>query len=128
MIDIPPELMAWLRSEEVRCVDAKLDEQRKVAIDFYHGAPFGDEEEGRSQLVTRDVAEVIDYMTVSILRTMVSGDRVVEFEAERENQVDQAEAATELVAWQFMRAQPGYRILHDWLKAGLLEKSGIVKT
>jgi hypothetical protein len=160
MIDpttIPDGLLSYLQSEEQRALDASLNEDRKVALDFYHGRPFGDEMEGRSQLVTRDVAEVVDAMTVAIMRTVVS-DKVVEFEA-RESDAperapaaegedpaqaeqmyrqlvqkagrdaqDRAQDATALVAWQFMRAQSGYRIAHDCLKAGLLEKTGVFKT
>lgn len=128
MIDIPAGLRSFLAVEEGRSLDTSLNEERAVALDFYNGAPFGDEEDGRSQLVTRDVAEVIDYMVVSIMRTIVSGDRVVEFRARRKDQDEAAEDATELVQWQFMRQQPGYQILHDFLKAGLLEKSGVIKT
>jgi len=160
MIDpatIPDGLLSYLQSEEMRSLDASLNEDRKIALDFYHGRPFGDEMDGRSQLVTRDVAEVVDAMTVAIMRTVVS-DKVVEFEAReseeperpqlqegedpaqaeqayrqmvqqagREAQ-DRAQDATALVAWQFMRAQSGYRIAHDCLKAGLLEKTGVFKT
>lgn len=128
MIDIPADLRSYLEVEENRALDTSLNEERAIALDFYNGEPFGDEEEGRSQLVTRDVAEVIDYMVVSIMRTIVSGDRVVEFRAREADQDEMAEDATELVQWQFMRDQPGYQILHDFLKAGLLEKSGVIKT
>ena len=116
MIDIPADLRSYLEVEENRALDTSLNEERAIALDFYNGEPFGDEEEGRSQLVTRDVAEVIDYMVVSIMRTIVSGDRVVEFRAREADQDEMAEDATELVQWQFTRDQPGYQILHDFLK------------
>jgi len=127
MIELPEGLMSYLQSEEMRARDDSLNEERKVALDFYNGKPFGDEVEGRSQLVTRDVAEVVDYMTVAVVRTVVS-DKVVEFEARRQEDREAAKDATELVAWQFMRQQSGYRIVHDALKAGLLEKTGVLKT
>ena len=117
-------MVSFLREEEENARDELIDEERAVAIDFYNGEPFGDEEEGRSQVVTRDVAEVVDYMTVSLLRTMVSGDRVVEFEYYDK---DTAEEATAAVSHQFMQGQDGYRFLHDWIKAGLLEKTSTAK-
>lgn len=126
--EAPPELIAWLRNEEERAKDSALDEQRAAALDFYNGEPFGDEEEGRSQVVTRDVAEVIDYMVPSVLRTMVSGDKVVEFEALDEGDKEALEEATEAVSQQFMQGQDGWRILHDTLKSGLLEKTGAIKS
>jgi hypothetical protein len=121
-------ILAWLQQEEQSARDTSVDEQRRVAISFYNGDPFGDEEDGRSQVVTRDVAEVVDYMTASVLRTMVSGDRVVEFEALDGDDKDILEEATEAVSQQFMQEQDGFRILHDCLKAGLLEKTGQIKS
>jgi hypothetical protein len=125
MIEVSRELLAFLRSEYDRCRDDTLEDERATAIDFYNGEPFGDEEDGRSQLVTRDVAEVIDYMVISILRTLVSGDKVVEFV---HKQKDKAQEATETIQHLFMEEQNGYIVLHDWLKAGLLEKSGVAMT
>jgi hypothetical protein len=128
MIDVPSEFLAFLKDEEARAEDSDTDARREVAIDFYNGEPFGDEEEGRSQLVTRDVAEVCDYMTVSLLRTVVSGDRVVEFEARSQAQAQFSDDATETVTQSFMRRQKGYQLVHDWIKAGLIEITSIVKT
>lgn len=118
------ELLRFLRVEEENADDEILDDERAVALDFYNGEPFGDEEDGRSQLVTRDVAEVIDYMTTSIINTMISGDNVAEFTHEDSNIAEQATAA---VNRSFLGTQRGYRIVHDWVKAGLLEKSSVLK-
>lgn len=116
--------VAFLREEESRAEDGVLEEDRANAIEFYNGEPFGDEEDGRSQVVTRDVAEVVDQMVVSLLRTMVSGDKVVEFDCADKAVAEQATAA---VMQEFFQGQDGYRFLHDWIKAGLLEKSSVAK-
>lgn len=125
------ELVALLQDEERLAVsfrDSDLAAEQELAIDYYEAKPFGDEEEGRSQVVTPDVAEVVDYMSISVLRTCVSGDRVVEFEAKEEEDVEAADEATEAVSYVFMRAQNGYKVLGDWLQSGLIEKYGVVKT
>lgn len=103
------------------------DEQEK-AIEYYDGKPFGDEVDGLSQIVLPDVAEAVDYMTISVLRLFVSGDRVVEFQAKRADDEGALEEATEAVQQIFMQHQDGYRVLHDWLKSGLIEKIGVVKS
>lgn len=122
------ELIAYLQGQENDARNDTLNDERKVALEFYNGEPFGNEETGRSQVVTRDVAEVIDYMLASVLRTMVSGDRIVEFQAMADEDRDAVAEANEAVQQQFMNAQDGYRVLHDSLKAGLMEKTGAVKT
>ena len=109
--------VAFLQEEERRSYDAVLADDRSAAIDFYNGLPYGDEEEGRSQVVTRDVAETVDYMTVSLVRTMVSSDKVVEFEC---SDKAIAEQATLAVSRTFFQGQRGYQFIHDWAKAGVV--------
>lgn len=124
-------LAALLQDEERLAASyrsTELADQQRLAIAYYESEPFGDEEEGRSQVVTSDVAEVVDYMAISILRTCVSGDRVVEFEAKEEEDEESAAEASEAVNYVFMRGQNGYKVLVDWLQSGLVEKIGVVKT
>lgn len=125
MIDVSPELQAFLKEEYDRCEDQTLEDERSTAIKRYNGQPYGDEEDGRSQVVARDTAETTDYMVISILRTIVSGDRVVEFVHKNS---EAAHQATETIMHLLMDEQDGYQILHDWLKAGLLEKNAVAMT
>lgn len=165
-VDVPAEFLNFLQREQENARDSGLEDARAVAISFYQGEKFGDEVDGRSAAVTRDVSEVTDFLTVGILGTIISSGKVVEFESEQEPvepqegqqpqpmqglpggqptqppqpgqqvmggnggppMVDYGEQATAAIQYQFLRKQKGYRILHDLLKAGLLEKSGIVKT
>lgn len=115
----------YTAADSYRDVLAQLELQ---AFQYYEGQPFGNEVEGRSQIVLPDVQETIDYMTASVLRTFVSGDRTVEFEATDEGEEAGAEEATAAVNYSFMRQQDGYRILHDGCVDGLLRKIGVFKT
>ena len=85
--------VSFLREEERRSYDEIISAERAVALSFYNGELYGDEEEGRSQVVTRDVSEVVDPMTVSVLRAMISGDRAVEFEHPDSKLAEQATMA-----------------------------------
>lgn len=136
-------LVNFLMQEEQRAHDTELDQDRALAIQSYFGLPYGDEVEGRSGVVTRDVSEVVDYQVVGILGTVISSGKVVEFETGDDDddtaeepeggkpappKPDYGRQATKAIQYQFMRKQNGYRILHDSLKAGLMEKTGIVKS
>jgi hypothetical protein len=170
-IAVPDDFLNFLRQESESAVDPTLDDKRAVAIDAYQGQPYGDEVEGRSQAVTRDVSEVIDFMTVALVDTFLASGKPVEFTTEPEPatdehgqpvmqapnmpqdaqqgpqgqdgapapqappkpmMVDYGEEATASIKYQFMRKRPGYLggylIIHTATKAGLMEKSGIVKT
>ncbi|HWI84781.1 MAG TPA: hypothetical protein VNT42_00460 [Sphingomonas sp.] len=125
------ELAAMLAEDERMALSFRasaLADEQAVAIDYYEARPFGDEEEGLSQVVTSDVAEVVDYMTISTSRTIVAGDRVVEFESAEADGEAAAEEATAAVTYSFMKSQDGYRVIHDWIQSGLIEKIGIAKT
>lgn len=101
---------------------------QRQAFQYYEGQPFGNETDGRSQIVLPDVQESVDYMAASVLRTFVSGDKTVEFEATDEEEEDSVTEASEAINYTFMRKQDGFRILHDGCVDGLLKKIGIFKT
>lgn len=124
------ELVDALR-REAESAESEWDRIRDVqelARRYYEARPFGNEVDGRSQIILPDVQETIDYMVPSVLRTFVSGDRVVEFEATDEADEAAVDEATAAIGYIFMREQDGYRVLHDWLTCGLLEKYGVTKT
>ncbi|GAA0729959.1 portal protein [Sphingomonas japonica] len=124
------ELTAALQ-REYEAADSEWDRLRDVhllAHKYYEAKPFGNEVFGRSQIVLPDVQETIDYMAVSVLRTFASGDRVVEFEATDEEDEQAVDEATAAIGYNFMRQQDGYRVLHDWCVAGLLERYSVTKT
>lgn len=123
--DLPPEFINFLNYEDNDGEDDGLNTLRAINLDFYNGALFGNEVKGRSQYRTRDVQTVVDYMVENVLELFVSGNNAVEFEHDN---AEMAKQATALITRDFMRKQDGYRILHDWLKSGLIEKTSIIKT
>ena len=108
--------------------NSEIADEQENAINFYEAEPFGDEVEGQSQVVLPDVRDAVDHMTVQVIKPFVSGDRVVEFEAKSEEDAQYADEATEAVAKTFMRGQDGFRVIHDWVKAGLKEKFCALKS
>ena len=123
--------LASILEREFESADSYRGEMRQyeeLALDYYEGKPFGNETPGRSQIVMPDVQRTLDHMTQSVMRTFVSGDHTVEFEAGTEEDEQAAEEATEAINYVFMRQQDGYRILHDGLFDGLLRRIGIFKT
>jgi|SRR5690349_18600264 len=124
------ELVAILR-REYNTADSYHDQlrlARHLNRRFYEADLLGNEMDGRSQIVLPDVQETIDYMVPSVLRTFLSGDNIVEFEATDEQFDAGAQEATQAINYSFMRQQDGYRILHDYATDGLIERTGILKT
>src|SRR6185437_14080691 len=125
-VEIAEDLMAFLDEESARSRMETLQLRAETALKSYNGDYYGDEVDGNSKVVSRDVAETIDYMNVAVLRTFVAGDRVVEFEPDNPQAEQFADDATETITRQF--AHKGYQLLHDWLKEGNINTLGIVKT
>ena len=107
--------------------DGKLTEQRSDALDRYYGKKYGNEQEGRSQIVTRDVADVIEWIMPSLMKIFTSGDKVVQFEPQGPEDVEMAKQSTDYVNYVIMRQNPGFSTLYQWFKDALLQKNGIVK-
>ena len=52
---------------------------RIAAAEYYKGAPFGDEEDGRSQIVLSEVRDTIQSVLPSLMRIFTSGERIVDY-------------------------------------------------
>src|SRR5210317_1855694 len=124
------ELSAHLEQEIQSALgykDGKLTEQRSDALDRYYGKKDGNEVEGRSQIVTRDVADVIEWIMPSLMKIFTSGDKVVQFEPQGPEDVQMAKHATDYVNYVIMRQNKGFSVIYNWFKDPLLQKNGIVK-
>ena len=103
-----------------------IDDRRK-ALDYYLRRPYGNEIEGRSQIVTGEVAEVIDGALPQLVRVFTASEDIVRFEPKGPGDEEGAKQATEYVNWVFYRDNDGFLVLHNWFKDALLQKTGIVK-
>jgi len=107
--------------------DGKLTQQRADALDRYHGKKYGNEQEGRSQIVTRDVADVIEWIMPSLMKIFTGGDKVVQFNPQGPEDVEAMRHATDYTNFVISRQNPGFSIIYSWFKDALLQKNGIVK-
>jgi len=104
----------------------RISEARRYSLAKYFGNPRGDEREGRSQVVTRDVFEQVEWLLPSLMEIFCSGPRVVRFMPTGDEDTDSAEQATEMVNHVFAR-EDGPMVLYTMFKDALTQKNGIVK-
>lgn len=114
-------------ADAVSFIDSDIGAQRALATQYYRGDPFGDEEPGRSQSVSRDVHDTICAMRPSLMRIFFGPEQVVEFEPEGAREVDMAKDATEYVNYVFKRDNPGFMILWSVITDALRNKVGVAK-
>ena len=107
-------------------IDSYIAPQRETAMAYYLAEPFGNEEDGRSQVILTEVRDTILAMIPSLLRIFTSSDKVLEFIPKGPEDVAAAEQATDLINYIFMQENGGFRVLHDAIKDGLLLKTGVL--
>lgn len=107
--------------------DGELTAERAYALDRYHGRPYGNEVEGRSQIVSKDLSEAVDWAMPAIMRIFTQGGTVAEFDPVGPEDEQQAEIETDYVNQVLMKDNPGWVVLHDAIKDTLLLKNGYVK-
>ena len=124
------KLKAYLESEiddSIGYLETETTDQRQEALEYYLREKYGNEVPGRSQIVTGEVAEVVDGAMPQIMRTFTSSGDAVVFEAVNEGDEETAEQATAYVNHIFYKDNNGFEIMHDWFKDALLQKVGVVK-
>jgi hypothetical protein len=120
-----------LLDEEIRGAagysSSELSSQRRTALEYYYGEPFGNESEGRSSYVSRDVADTIEWIMPSLMRIFTGGDTIVRFEPQGPEDEQKAQQATDYINYVFQRQNDGFLTLYTWFKDALLSKNGFVK-
>jgi hypothetical protein len=104
-----------------------LSNQRKKALEYYLGDKLGTEIEGRSQVVSTDVADTIETILPNLIRIFTASDQTVKCDPVKAEDVALAEQATNYINYVFNKDNDGFKILYSWFKDALLEKNGIVK-
>lgn len=113
--------------QSIGYVGGETSEDRRRAMEFYLGEPLGNEVDGRSQIVSTDVQDAVEAMMPALMEIFAGTDRLVEFEPTGPEDVDLAKQATDYVNHVWMHDNPGYEIIHNWVKDALLQKNGIIK-
>lgn len=107
--------------------DQALADDRAKAIEYYLGDPFGNEIEGRSQVVSYDVQDTIESALPQLIKVFVSGDQVVRFDPKGPEDQEAADQETDYINHVVMEKNPGFEIFYVWIKDALLSKNSYIK-
>ena len=124
------ELEAMMGQEIVDAVsyiDSDLSPIRARGTEYYRGDPFGNEEEGRSQVVAMEVRDTVSAMLPSLMRIFFSSENVVEFVPRGPEDVKNAQQATDYANYVFQSDNNGFMVAYSTFKDALVRKCGIVK-
>jgi hypothetical protein len=105
----------------------QIASDRATALKYYKGDPFGDEQEGRSQMVSRDVAEAVDSVLPALLAIFTAGDQIARWEPRQQEDEAKAKQATDYTNWIVLEQNSGFLTFHHWFKDALIYKIGVVQ-
>ena len=108
-------------------IDNTISPVRAMAEKYYLGEDFGNEEEGRSQVVSMDVRDTIEGILPSLMRIFTGGEHIVEFAPNGPEDVEIAKQASDYCNYIFMRDNPGFSVLYQAFKDSLMKKVGFIK-
>jgi len=108
-------------------IGGEIVSRRKKSLEFYLGKPFGNEQEGRSQVVSTDVSDTVESLMPSLMRIFTAGDRVFECEPVGSEDEQVAAQATDYLNYIFYKENNGFTALYAAFKDALIQKNGILK-
>lgn len=110
-------------------LDEEVSEERARALRDYNGDnPAGlPLTQGRSQMVSTDVRDAIEWILPDLVKIFTGGDQYVAIEPQGEDDNFDADAAQEWVNFVVMRQNPGFLNTYTWIKDALLSKHGFLK-
>jgi hypothetical protein len=108
-------------------IGGEIVSRRKRSLEYYLGKPFGNEQEGRSQVVSTDVSDTVESLMPSLMRIFTAGDRVFECDPVGVEDEEVAKQATDYLNYIFYKDNNGFSALYAAFKDALIQKNGILK-
>jgi hypothetical protein len=125
------EILSILRAEistaAGSATTSRLQEDRRKALKYYMGDPYGDELDGRSSVVTTEFRDTVESLLPQLMKIFMSSDTVVQFRPETPADEPGCQQATDYINHVFMVDNPGFLILYTLMKDALMFKNGVVK-
>lgn len=130
--------MSKLTDDEVRAIigerlsatlsstQSELTTDRKQALDFYFGRPMGNEIPGRSQVVSKDMMDTIEWMMPSMMRIFCQSE-ALQFDPVGPEDEQLAKQETGYVSHVLWKKNDGFMLIYNWVKDALMQKVGYVK-
>ena len=105
-------------------VESKVEQWKKE----YDGKPYGNEEKGKSAIVSRDIKRQDEWQHASVKDPFVSNRDIIKCEPVTFEDRKAAEQNELVLNYQFTRQFPRYRFMTDIIKLFYKEGTVVVKT
>jgi len=113
--------------DAVSYIDSDVSPIRAKGTEYYRGDPFGNEEDGRSQVVAMEVRDTVSAMLPSLMKVFFSSENVVEYVPRGPEDVAGAQQATDYANYIYSADNNGFLTTYALFKDSLVRKCGIAK-
>ena len=123
------KLIRMLKAEENDAIgyrQSDLQQQQITALKEYNGELYGDEEDGRSRAVTREVFETIQWTLPDLMRVMAGAGNIISMEETSEADEKYSKDAADYLNWIVQVDNRGFKLLHDFAFDALLQRNGFL--
>ena len=96
---------------------------RAKALDYYLGSPLGNEIDGRSQVVSKDLFDTVEWIKPSLLRIFAGGDDIAKFTPQTEADVKPAEQESDYVNYMIQRKNDWFAVCNEWFTDALITRN-----
>jgi hypothetical protein len=120
------ELLELLQRKEDSAshyVHGQLGDEREQSMREYHRMPYGNEQDGFSDIVASDVQDTVEWILPALLEIFTATDKAVEFEPTQAQDVKGADQATSACNYVFYKQNNGFLILYTAFKDALTVKN-----
>lgn len=125
------ELLRILQQEEVDSstyFDSELASAQAEAMARFHAQPYGTEEPNRSAIVTRDVADMINWTMPHLMRHFTQSEDLLEVNDDAIDDQDLLQDAADFLRHVLFKDNKGEETIYDFIFDGLLQKVGVIRT
>lgn len=130
------ELVAFCQAKisDTEMYSETLQEERKNNLERYNTQPYGDEQEGESQVLSADVYETISWIMPELMEMFAGHKSVVTFKpyghkdpeiAKRDSEL--ASQESEYCRYVYNVQNNGFVRTYTWFKDALVQKTGYVR-
>ncbi len=107
--------------------DDEVANTRKKSLDFWMGRKYGNEKQGFSKVVTREVFETVEWAMPTFIRTFLSGDKVCEFKPTGPQDVEASAIESEILHQLILEDECSYESFEMLFRATLIYPNGYIK-
>lgn len=106
---------------------SEVGEMRESSTRAYEGDPYGNEKEGRSSFVTREVRDAVEIAKPILMRMILGSYRLLEYVPNSPDEKTFAEDATDYAYHVIHHENTGYIHILSAIEDALIRKTGVLK-